>query len=166
MSTRLLVVVHVVTCLMSSVGCKSNEPSHTAKVEPSQLQPGPIRHEELSPDLVARITKLHDTFQEVDPTPVSKWIDDFKRDQHPEREIEIYEGMARAYAAFCRGRALSVDAKREVYGVVIQRSAAQDDDVLNNIQLKVLTLDDVKAILKLYDVPPNPIRVTTTPQVP
>jgi len=144
-----------------TAACQSREPSITEQVSPSTLRLAPIRHDELSQELVARITKLHDTFQDVDPTPLSKWLDDFKQDQHPDREVEIYEAMARAYTAYCRGRDLTADAKREVYGVVIQRSAESDADVLNHLKLKSLSVDDAKAILKLYDMPPAPIRTGT-----
>jgi hypothetical protein len=160
------VIAHLAIICMATLGaCKSDDHPKTMKVDPANLQPGPIRHDELSPELVARITKLHDTFEEVDPSPLSRWIDDFQRDQHPESEIKIYEGMARAYTAFCRGRTLSLDAKREVYGVVIQRSASPDDEVLKTVHVKAITVDDVKTILSLYDMPPKPITVapSTTP---
>jgi hypothetical protein len=161
--TRAVRFVCAMTLGLANSACKSNEPPSTDKVSTSTLQPGPVRHDELSPDLVARITQLHDTFQDVDPTPLSKWLDDFKRDQDPVREIRIYEAMARAYTAYCGGRDLTADAKREVYGVVLQRSGESDDDVLKHLKLKSLSIDDAKAILKLYDIPPAPITVTTSP---
>jgi hypothetical protein len=144
-------------------GCNSNQQPKTNGVDPAKLQPGPVQHETLSSELTARITKLHDTFNEVDPSPLSKWMDDFMRDQHPEREVEIYEGMARAYTTFCTGRNLTLDAKREVYGVVMQRSATSDAEVLKNLGIKVITIEDAKAILKLYDMPPAPITVSPSP---
>src|SRR5262245_51543326 len=96
----------LIAVLLAGASCKGSEPRKTANVDLGTLKPGPIRRDELSQDLVARITKLHDSF---DPSPLSKWLDDFKHDQNPESESEIYERMARAYAAFCRGRTLSLD---------------------------------------------------------
>lgn len=159
----LVATLIAIICIAMLGACKADDRPKTAKVDPPRLKPGPIRRDELSPELVARITKLHDTFEEVDPSPLSRWLDDFKRDEHPENEVEIYEGMARAYTAFCRGRPLSLDAKREVYAVVIQRSASPDAEVLKTIQPKAITIDDVKTILKSYDVPPKPITVTPSP---
>ena len=146
-------------CCVAVASCKSHEGRRIEQVAPSKLRPGPIRHDELPADLVARITKLHDTFQDVDPTPLAKWLDDFKRDEHPDREVEIYEAMARAYTEYCRGRTLTEDAKREVYGLVIARSAAPEDEVLKSVTLKHLSIEDARGLLELYDRPPAPITV-------
>jgi hypothetical protein len=153
----------LLACLLLVLGCKSEEPAKNVRVDPSTLQPGPVQHEAVSQDVIARIMRLHETFKEVDASPLSTWLDNFKRDQNPEREVEIYEAIARAYTGFAAGRQLSLEAKREVYGVLIQRSAATDDDVLVNIEVKAITLDDVKALLKLYDRPAAPIRITPSP---
>jgi hypothetical protein len=126
------------------------------------LRPGPLRHDELSADLVARITRLHDTFAEVDPTPLSKWIDDFKHDEHPDREVRIYEAMGRAYTAYCTNHPLTADAKREVYGVVLARSAAPDEEALKSVTLQQLSIDDARDIVRLYDQPPAPVIVERT----
>jgi hypothetical protein len=110
-----------------------------------------------------RIRKLQQTFSEVDPMPLEKWVDDFKRDKDPDREIRIYEGMAEAYTAYCSGRQLTLQAKQDVHQVVLLRSGAPDAQVLPQLTLKVLSVDDAKEILKLYKVPPAPITVSTVP---
>src|SRR5262245_29705834 len=80
--------------------------SRTQWVDPAKLQPGPIQRENLTREQVERITRVQEIFKEVDPTPLAEWIDDFKRDLDPDREIRIYEAMAMAYAGFCTGRIL------------------------------------------------------------
>jgi hypothetical protein len=123
------------------------------------LQPGPVQHDNLTPEQIERITELQDTFREVDPTPLAEWIDDFKRDREPDREIRIYESMAAAYAGFCSGRSLTLEAKREVYQLVLMRSGAPDDEVLARAALKVLTPTDAREILGLYNAPPSAVQV-------
>ena len=130
-------------------------------VQASELKPGPIRHDELSAAQIERLTKLHETFRDVDPTPLAKWIDDFKRDANPEREISIYEAMAHAYSAYCTGRNLGLDAKGDDYRVVLARSMAPDEQVLKTVRLQALSLEDAKEILKNYDTPAEPISVTS-----
>lgn len=145
------------------VGCRGGERRATDPTTAPPLQRGPIRHDSLPAEQVARLTRLQQIFAEVDPTPLAGWIDDFRRDQHPEREIAIYEAMARAYTGYCQGRDLDVAAKREVFSVVLTRSGAPDEEVLERLtqgELHTLTRDDVKAILALYDAPPAPITVT------
>src|SRR5262245_17247039 len=100
MSTRSLpiIVLLPLSCLLA---CRSDGQDRSAKpapsqvqwVDPAKLQPGPVRHEQLSADQLERIKKLQQTFREVDAMPLEKWVDDFKRDADPDREIRIYEGM-------------------------------------------------------------------------
>ena len=154
--TRLAIAVVVV--LASAGACKSRK-SGTQWVDPNQLTAGPIRHEALAPSQVERLKALQRTFADVDPTPPEKWIEDFQRDQNPEREILIYEAMAKAYRAYCEGKTLSPTAKADVYRVVLLRSGAPEAEVVPRLKLKELSMADAKEILRLYTDPPAPIRV-------
>ena len=49
----------------------------------SQLKRGPIRHEQLSLSLTARINYLRQALDEVYPQPIEKWLDEFQRDGIP-----------------------------------------------------------------------------------
>ena len=141
-------------------GCKDKRPEW---VDPQSLQPGPARGQ-LTPAQLERVEKLQKTFADVDPTPLKKWVEDFSRDLNPDRELAIYEGMAHAYSGYCTGRALSQEAKNDVYAVVMLRSGAPDAEVLPRLKLSALSLDDAKEILRLYTVAPAPISVTEVPQ--
>jgi hypothetical protein len=93
----LLVVVTLASCSKSS-----DKPEGRVEwVDPKTIQPGPIRHEKLSEKQMERIRTLQATFVEVDGHPLDKWVDDFKRDQDPDREIRIWERMAKAYRSYC-----------------------------------------------------------------
>ena len=117
--------------------------------DPSKLGRGSIQHEQLTADQLA----------EVDPTPLDKWVDDFKRDRDPEREIRIYESMARAFVAYGRGRKLSLAAKKEVYELVLLRSGAPETEVLPQLKLRELSVAEAKDVLRLYSDAPAPITV-------
>jgi len=135
----------------------------TQWVDPGTLRQSPVQHDSLSPSQVDRIKKVHEVFAEVDPTPLEKWLEDFRRDRDPDREIAIYEGMAEAYVAYSEGRSLTPDQKADVYQVVLLRSAAPDDEVLERVSLKVLTVAEAKQILSLYKAPPTPLTVVADP---
>lgn len=156
-----------ITCSAFLLACNEGKhPSHEQWIDPASVRPGPLQHEQLTSPQMERIKKLQQTFSEVDPSRLEKWVEDFKRDRDPEREIRIYEGMAAAYAAYCTGRTLTLPAKKDVYEVVILRSGAPDAEVLPRLKLGVLSLDDAKDILKLYRMAPAPITVSTSPATP
>lgn len=117
-------------------------------VDPNTIQPGPIRREALTDEQMARIRALQATFVEVDGMTVEKWVDDFKRDLNPDKELMIWEQMAKAYRAYCNGKQLSAEAKKDVYGIVLLRSMAPEPEVLQRVQLKQLTKEDAVEVMK------------------
>jgi hypothetical protein len=151
----------IVLLSLIALGCRKAD--RTEWIDPAKLQAGPVRHALLTDSQMERVRRLQQTFADVDPSPLGKWVDDFKRDVNPERELRIYEGMADAYRAYCDGRKLSSQAKSDVYQVVLLRSGAPDAEVLPRLKLSELSVSDAKNVLALYKVPPQPI--TATPEL-
>ena len=86
----------------------------------SDLRPGPIRHEELPPDLVDRIRAFKEVLGDVEPSSLEGTIENFQRDMHPEREVEIWERIARAYKDFITRHAISdFQTRSDVFGVLL-----------------------------------------------
>jgi hypothetical protein len=131
----------------------------TEWIDPAKLQPGSIRQAALTDNQMELVKRLQKTFSEVDPSPVEKWAEDFKRDANPEHELKIWESMANAFEAYTSKTNLSLEAKRDAYQVVLLRSAAPEIEVLTHLKLHVLTENDAKEIMKLYQAKPEPIIV-------
>jgi len=89
--------------------------------------------------MVERIKAVQVAFAEVDPTPQEKWIEDFKRDMNPERELAIWEVMARAYTAYTAERNLSLAKRKELFGIILTGSGASAEDALLHLKLKLFT---------------------------
>lgn len=150
-------VLWLLPCL-ALVSCKPKGGT-VQQMDPSTIRQGSIRHE-LSPAQVARIAKLQETFREVDSTPLTKWLEDFSRDENPDREIGIWEGMAGPYVAFVEKHQPSHAARKEIFSVLLQRSGATEEAVLQRHNRTVLTEAEMKELLGLYTAPPQPIRVS------
>lgn len=141
--------------LITFLGCQSNTETQKATnkiewVDVNQLKPGNIKHEQLTDLQIERIKKVQSVFAEVDSSPLETWIDNFKRDTNPDREIEIWERMARAYSKYINGKNLTLEAKKDVMQVLLLRSGAPEDEVLNHLELKALTKADAKVIMQNY----------------
>jgi hypothetical protein len=128
---------------------KSLEPN-TQRAAAASLEPGPIGHKELSPIQMERIRKLRDALAEVERSPIEKWVDNFKQDTDPDRELAIWERIAAGYARHCSKRRLSPDAKEDVFRLLLFRSMATEHEVLNRAKLKTLTVDEAKEALKEF----------------
>jgi hypothetical protein len=159
---NICIVALLVTTAFLLGGCdrssSSTEP-RTQWIDPNNLEARPVRHASLTDEQMVRVRRVQKVFSEVDPSPVEKWVDDFKRDLNPERELSIWEGMATAYETFTASKSLALEAKKEVFQVVLLRSAAAEDDVLKRLELKFLTVKDAREVMSLFSAKPEPIKV-------
>jgi hypothetical protein len=119
-------------------------------VAPDSLEHGPIRHTELNPNQMERIRKLRNTLAEVEHSPIEKWVDNFKQDPDPDKELTIWERIAGGYMRHCSKRRLSIEAKEDVFRLLLLRSMASEQEVLNRVKLKTLTIDEAKEVLKEF----------------
>jgi len=156
-----LAAVCIVLISTASISCKKS--GGIQWVDPAKLHQGPVQHATLPGSQMEWITRLQQTFVDVDPSPIEKWVDDFKRDFDPERELRIYECMAEAYRGYCSDRNLSPVAKADVYQVVLLRSGAPVPEVLPRLKLRELSVADAKQVLALYKEPAVPITVVPSP---
>lgn len=146
----LALVLAATSCDRAPQG-KPVEPNAGGRVEwidPTTIQSGPIRRDALSDEQLARIRTLQATFAEVDGQAVEQWVDNFKRDADPDRELRVWERMAHAYRAYCEGKQLSAAAKKDVYRVVLLRSMAPEQDVLKQVKLAELSHEEAIIVMK------------------
>ena len=128
---------------------KGQEPD-TQLVDLASLKPGPTRHEGLSLKQMERIYKLRGALAEVEHSPIEKWVDNFKRDANPDKELAVWERIADGYTRYCSKRPLSIGAKEDVFQLLLLRSMASEQEVLNHVKLKTLTVDQAKETLKEF----------------
>ncbi|WP_162200397.1 hypothetical protein [Kordia jejudonensis] len=137
------------------MSCKNEQ--KTQVVDPNTIEQGPILRETLTDKQLEQITYLYETFKEVDPTSKEKWIEDFKRDLNPDKEITIWMMMANAYTNFCKEKSISLATKKEVFKLVLTRSSFSEKEVLKHIELQYLTTEEAKSILADYTLKAKPI---------
>lgn len=79
------------------------------------------------------------------------------RDVNPEAEVVIWENIAAAYQGFIEKRSLSLDAKKEAFGLLLVRSAGDEQHTLSGATLRLLNRADAEELLHLYIAAPKPI---------
>lgn len=70
------------------------------QIDVSKVHPGPIRHHELSDELVGRIRLLRASLLGVYTHSMEFWLDGFKRDSHPSQEVSWWEHVATVYLEY------------------------------------------------------------------
>jgi hypothetical protein len=129
------------------------------KVDPNEIQMGPLIHKQLPPALLKRIKATTDTFEEIDGISYEQAVDLYKRDADPESNLIVFEAMASAYKSFCLNRCTSKQEEGDVYRALLLRSMFSEKDALSQLKLDVLSLDDARSAMKLYRLPSRPIPV-------
>lgn len=69
-------------------------------VDPSQLRPGPIRHESLPPEMLEQIKAVFDVVGSYLDTTLECFEVGFMRDMHPESEVAIWCSITAAWLAY------------------------------------------------------------------
>jgi len=77
------------------------ENAEVVALDPTKLRPSPVQNATLPPDLVGRIRLVRAAFLQGWPRSMGDWLDGFKRDSHPSREVAIWEHMATVYLEYC-----------------------------------------------------------------
>jgi hypothetical protein len=165
----ILLAIAIMATAFLSTGCHRSKPQAEVKpifIDLAKVRPGPVRRENLSEEQMGRIAKLQSTFSEVDPSPIEKWMDDFKRDQNPDGEIAVWESIAAAFEKFTSSKDLSLSAKKEAFGLLLQRSGTTEEAVIQHAKPVSLSLEDVRQIMSFYTAAPTPVLVAPTSSVP
>ncbi|MBI2033933.1 MAG: response regulator [Candidatus Liptonbacteria bacterium] len=93
------------------------------RVDIDRIVPAPIRHPFLPKQWVKRIEVFSKILFEVFPSPIEKTVDNFKRDTHPEEQIEIWEAMAEVYRDYVEEHPnLSLDEKKGLFLILLDSS--------------------------------------------
>ncbi len=151
MVLRLFLLVIPAFLMFGCVGQNEKQESRIERVNIADLKTPPIQHEQLSDGQLRRIKKLHETFAEVDKSSLETWIDNFKRDLNPDREIAVWERMAKAYKNYTSQKELSPEAKTEVFKTLLMCSMSSDEEDIKSLDLKVLSQEEAKAICKSFN---------------
>ncbi len=143
----------VISCLLAFLGfgCARQNEKPQPKIErvnPADLKSNSIQHEQLTEDQLQRVKKLHEIFAEVDKSSLEIWIDNFKRDMNPDKEIAVWERIAKAYTNYVSQKELSLEAKEDVFQTLLMGSMSSDEETIKSLKLKVLSQDEARKILK------------------
>jgi hypothetical protein len=69
-------------------------------IDPRTLNPGPIRHETLPPELLEQIQAVYEVVGPFLGTTLEQFEIGFMRDMHPESEVAVWRRIAAAWLAY------------------------------------------------------------------
>ena len=103
------------------------------KIPLEKVYVGPHKHETLPLELLERIRLIRVALLDVFPHSMSHWVDGFRRDSHPSREVRIWERIACCYLEFCASAQPKDDERLNLFSTLLGLSTgAPDDDILDS----------------------------------
>ncbi len=108
-----------------------------------------------------KITYIQKTFEEILPVSLEETITNFKRDQNPDKEIEIWLQMAKTYQLFASKypKEDEFELRKEAFGLILSRSMADDDEAIENAKLNLLNPEQISEILSNYTLKAKPLEI-------
>ena len=130
---------------------RTSEKREVRWVSAAELIPGPIQHERLTEEQMMRVQRLHIRLTPIDGMSLQERIDSFKRDFHLERELSLMEKIADVCEqAFRELESLTLEQRREIYGLAIMMSSSTATEVLKHFTPRTITIDQAKHVLGLF----------------
>ena len=121
-------------------------------VDPRTLRPGPIRHRSLPPDLLGQIRAVYDVIGEYIGMTLEQFEIGFMRDMHPEREVAIWCGIAKAWLAyhedFLGNETLPNEEERKLLGALVAISTGVED-----VSKLTVPVEVGRRLVQCYDDP-------------
>jgi hypothetical protein len=151
-----LLIVSVISCKEKT---ESDSNAETTNIEDLVL--GPIVHESLSEKQLENIKFIQEIFNEVCPISLEETITNFKRDQNPDNEINVWLNMAKTFQSFVL-RNLGeekLEVRKEAFKLILMRSMMLEKEAIISSELKLLNDNEIREILKNYTLDAKSIKV-------
>jgi hypothetical protein len=159
--------IMILSTILTFYSCNSSkdEKQNIQTMNPNDIQVSEVVRDSLTTEQIDKIKKIQSTFEEVYPVSLEETITNFKRDQNPDSEIDIWIQMADAYEKYLNTKQdkLDLNTKKEVYKLILSRSMMSDEEAIANSKLSILTEKEAKEVLRYYTATPDPIDVVKKP---
>lgn len=113
----------------------SQASAKTQLADVASLRPAPIRHEELSDELVGRIRLVRACLLGAYTHSMDFWMDGFKRDAHPSTEVAYWEHIATVYREYMSMATVTLTREQHesVFSFILALSSSSDESTLSKL---------------------------------
>lgn len=158
---RKFIFIAILTISIVSCKEKTKPESNVQNTNIESLTPGPIVHESLNKEQLDKIKFIQETFKEVYPVSLEETITNFKRDQNPDNEIDVWLNMAKTFQPFSTENTgeEKLEIRKEAFKLILMRSMMTEKEAVSSADLKLLNDNQIQEILKNYTLDAKPIKV-------
>ena len=124
-----------------------------------KLIPNEIVHQELTKEQIEKIKKIQSSFADVYKISLEETITNFKRDQNPDNEIQIWLNMLNVYEKFIHknDNEIALNKKEEVFKLILMRSMMEENEAKIEAKCVILNENEIKEIFSNYKMEAKPL---------
>lgn len=126
-------------------------------LDPRSLTNSPVGTSILTEEQLDRARIVNMILARVNPVAQKAWFEGFSRDEHPEREIRIWEHIAKAYLTIDGVEVASDELKKEAFELLLSRTWHSTAKVLEDARFRHFTHKTAKRLLNAYELRPKPL---------
>jgi hypothetical protein len=108
-------------------------------VEAGTLETSPHRHPPFDEKTRDFLRQLQEALAEVHPRTVEQWEDGFRRDAHPEREMQFWASVAGCYRHFTESKVYNSAVRQDIFRLVFVCLNNGPEAALATVNLAVLS---------------------------
>ncbi|WP_454726294.1 MULTISPECIES: GIY-YIG nuclease family protein [Cupriavidus] len=128
-----------------------------------QLKDSPVGSSSLTEEQTNRARVLYHILKKLYPVACNKWLEGFTRDKTPERDLNVWEHIAKAYLTLDHADEAPDGYRLEAFELLLQRSWSPTLTVISDAKLRYFSKETAKRLLDAYELKPKPIVVSTSP---
>jgi len=155
--------VFLIFMILLLISCKNQKQEEYQNIKIEKITPGSVVHTSLNESQLEKIKEIHKVLEEVNPISIEETIKNFKRDQYPDKEIEVWLTIAESYKKFSSKNLNDtlLNKRKEIFQLLLTRSLMSENEVLHSFTPKILNELEVKEILNSYQLDKKPIKIET-----
>lgn len=124
-------------------------------IDIKEIRTPPIIHEKLPDELIIRIRLIRASLLSITPHSMEFWIDGFKRDTHPTKEVSWWEFLSTCYLEYIQMGTLSSDQYKSAYNILFYiLNMNLDEDTLRDSlrkDIEIVTDDGFQSLCNLVN---------------
>ena len=103
------------------------------KIDPRDLKKGPIRHERLADEMVSRVRAVRAALLRVYPQTMEAWLDGFKRDTHPQKEVLWWEHLSTCFLEYFWTKCQNDEQAKTAFRLLLQIGLTGDSTLKSGV---------------------------------
>ena len=129
------------------------------QLEIARLRESPAGTSLLTEEQFDRAHILYEVLTKVNPVARGRWLEGFTRDDPPERELRIWEHIAKAYLTLDHADEAPNGYRSEAFELLLKRTWSSTPEALSSTTLKYFSRASAKRLLDAYELKPKPLLI-------